>query len=100
MDGIGGRVSPATERHPGAAPEGAAEAYDDVVARLERVVGELEAGSLGLEASIEKFAEGVRLAREATRRLDDAERRIDLLVRTADGGEEEVPFTGDPGRRG
>lgn len=100
MDEFGGRVSPATERQPGAAPEGAAEAYDDVVARLERVVGELEGGSLGLEASIEKFAEGVRLAREATRRLDDAERRIDLLVRTADGAEEEVPFTGDPGRRG
>jgi exodeoxyribonuclease VII small subunit len=77
----------------------AAEAYDEVVARLERVVAELEAGKLTLEGSIDRFAEGVRLAREATRKLDDAERRIDLLVRTADGGDEEVPFVpeGAPG---
>ena len=72
-----------------------AEAYDDVVARLERVVGDLESGKLSLEQSIERFAEGVRLAREATRKLDDAERRVDLLVRTADGSDEEVPFGTD-----
>jgi exodeoxyribonuclease VII small subunit len=70
----------------------AAEPDDAVVARLERVVGELESGSLNLEQSIEKFAEGVKLANEATRKLDEAERRIDLLVRNADGSEEEVPF--------
>ena len=80
---------------------GAAEAYDEVVARLERVVGDLESGKLTLEQSIEKFAEGVRLARDATRKLDDAERRIDLLVRTADGGDEEVPFAAEarPGEK-
>ena len=92
-------MSPTPERQPGVAPEGAAEAYDEVVARLERVVGELEGGKLTLEQSIDKFAEGVRLAREATRKLDDAERRIDLLVRTADGGDEEIPFTPDGGSR-
>lgn len=75
-----------------------AEAYDAVVTRLERVVGELESGQLGLEASIEKFAEGVKLAHEATRKLDEAERRIDLLVRNADGSEEEVPFDPEGGK--
>ena len=75
-----------------------AEAYDAVVARLERVVGDLESGQLGLEASIEKFAEGVKLAHEATRKLDEAERRIDLLVRNADGSEEEVPFDPEAGK--
>jgi exodeoxyribonuclease VII small subunit len=87
-------VSAADER-PG---QSEGEAYDSVVARLERVVGELESGQLGLEQSIEKFAEGVRLAHEATRKLDEAERRIDLLVRNADGSEEEVPF--DPDAKG
>ena len=72
-----------------------AEAYDALVARLERVVGDLEGGKLGLEQSLEKFAEGVKLAQEATRKLDEAERRIDLLVRNADGSEEEVPFDPD-----
>jgi exodeoxyribonuclease VII small subunit len=83
-------VSEANERV-GPGPE-RAEAYDVLVTRLERVVGELESGQLSLEQSIEKFAEGVKLANEATRRLDEAERRIELLVRNADGSDEQVPF--------
>jgi exodeoxyribonuclease VII small subunit len=74
------------------------EAYDAVVARLDRVVGELESGGLSLEASIEKFAEGVKLANEATRKLDEAERRIEMLVRNADGSQDEVPFDPDAGK--
>jgi exodeoxyribonuclease VII small subunit len=65
------------------------------VARLERVVGDLESGQLTLEQSIEKFAEGVRLAKDASKKLDDAERRVELLVRGVDGEDEAVPF--DPG---
>ena len=75
-----------------------AETYDAVVARLERVVGELESGQLSLEQSIEKFAEGVKLASDATRKLDEAERRIELLVRNADGSEAEVPFDPEGGK--
>ena len=74
------------------------EPYDAIVARLERVVGELESGQLSLELSIEKFAEGVRLARDASRKLDDAERRVEQLVRSADGEEQAVPFEPEPGR--
>ncbi len=81
-----------------AVPAETAEAYDAIVARLERVVGELESGQLTLERSIEKFAEGIRLAQEATRKLDDAERRIELLVRSADGAEEAVPFDPEGGK--
>jgi exodeoxyribonuclease VII small subunit len=78
---------------PGA--EGAPEPYDKLVERLETVVGELESGGLPLERSIEKFAEGMRLAREAGQRLDDAEQRVEQLVRNAAGEEAEVPL--DPG---
>jgi exodeoxyribonuclease VII small subunit len=75
------------------------ESYDAIVARLERVVGELESGQLTLEQSIEKFAEGVRLARDASRKLDEAERRVEQLVRSADGGDEAVPFeAGEAGK--
>ena len=77
------RVSDADERGAPAATNG--ETYDAIVVRLERVVGELESGQLSLEQSIEKFAEGVRLARDASRKLDDAERRVELLVRSVDG---------------
>jgi exodeoxyribonuclease VII small subunit len=90
-------VSPVSDPAAAQAAE-KAEAYDAVVARLERVVGELESGQLTLEQSIDKFAEGVKLAHEATRKLDEAERRIELLVRNADGAEEEVPFVPDGGK--
>ncbi|HET8542213.1 MAG TPA: exodeoxyribonuclease VII small subunit [Anaeromyxobacter sp.] len=73
----------------------AEETYDALVARLERVVGELETGQLTLEQSIERFAEGVRLAKDASRKLDEAERRVEMLVRGADGEDDAVPL--DPG---
>jgi exodeoxyribonuclease VII small subunit len=68
------------------------ESYDAIVTRLERVVSELESGQLTLEQSIEKFSEGVRLAKDASRKLDEAERRVEMLVRGADGEDEAVPF--------
>ena len=65
--------------------EAVAEPYDQIVERLEKLVGELEAGKLPLEQSLETFAEGVKLAREAGRKLDEAERRVELLLRAEDG---------------
>jgi exodeoxyribonuclease VII small subunit len=70
----------------------AAESYDQAVARLEKVVGELEAGGLSLEQSLEKFAEGMGLARDAQKKLEEAERRIEKLVRAADGSDQAVPL--------
>ncbi len=76
-------MSQASER-PASSRE-AGEAYDAVVTRLERVVGELESGQLTLEQSIEKFAEGRgRLGRveprarirALMRRAEDATRRL------------------------
>lgn len=83
---------------PKAAETRVEETYDAIVARLERVVGELESGQLSLEQCIEKFAEGVRLAKDASRKLDDAERRVEQLVRSADGNDEAVPFEQERGR--
>jgi len=79
----------------GLGAEALPEPYDRLVDRLEKVVGELESGGLPLEQSIEKFAEGMRLVREAGQRLDEAEKRVEQLVRNASGEEAEVPF--EPG---
>jgi exodeoxyribonuclease VII small subunit len=91
----GGLLSQPSERATSRTGE---ETYDAIVARLERVVGELESGQLTLEQSIERFAEGVRLARDASRKLDEAERRVEQLVRSADGGDEAVPLETDAGK--
>jgi exodeoxyribonuclease VII small subunit len=88
-------VSQASERQSSNAGE---ETYDAIVARLERVVGELESGQLTLEQSIERFAEGVRLAKDASRKLDEAEKRVELLVRSASGEDETVPLDAGAGK--
>lgn len=79
--------------------EAAPEPYDRIVGRLEKVVEELEGGGLTLEQSIEKFALGVSLAREASKKLDEAERRVESLLRTEDGGVEARPLA-EEGREG
>ncbi len=74
----------------------AAEAsYDVLVERLEKVVEALESGDLSLELSVERFAEGVKLARDAGQKLDEAERRVEQLVKDAAGVESVAPLDRD-----
>jgi exodeoxyribonuclease VII small subunit len=64
--------------------EGAAAAgqnFEGQLASLERIVRELERGDLPLERSLELFEQGVRLSRECQERLNEAERRIEVLLR-------------------
>ena len=70
--------------------------YDALVGRLEKVVEALEAGELSLEQSVERFAEGVKLARDAGHRLDEAERRVEQLVKDAAGAETVAPLEREP----
>ncbi len=59
--------------------------FEQILSRLERLVQELENGDTPLEKSLSTFEEGVRLARLAARRLDEAERRVEILL-TDDNG--------------
>ncbi len=52
---------------------------------LEQIVQELEQGDLPLEKSLELFEQGIRLSRECQERLNQAERRIEVLLRDNQG---------------
>ena len=54
--------------------------FEEILARLQRVVSALEQGDLPLEKSLAVFEEGVRLSRLGARRLDEAERRVEILL--------------------
>ncbi len=54
--------------------------YEDAVSELEAIVARLEHGDLSLDESLRLFERGVGLMRAASARLDEAERRIDLLT--------------------
>jgi exodeoxyribonuclease VII small subunit len=59
--------------------------FESSLAALERTVRELERGELPLEKSLELFEEGVRLSRECQERLNEAERRIEVLLQDDEG---------------
>ena len=67
--------------------------FEESIKRLETIVGQLEEGEIPLEKSLELFEDGVRLSRDCLKRLDAAERRIEVLMKDQTTGEEQaVPF--------
>lgn len=52
---------------------------------LERIVEQLEAGDLSLEDSLKLFEQGIKLSRDCQKRLDEAERRVEVLLKNSDG---------------
>jgi exodeoxyribonuclease VII small subunit len=56
------------------------EKYEEIVRQLGQLVERLEGGGLSLEEAIGAFEQGVRLARAGSARLDEAERRVELLL--------------------
>ena len=62
------------------------ESFEDALKRLEEIVQRMEGGDLKLEDSLGLFEEGVRLTRVCSQRLDEAEKKIELLTRDERGG--------------
>jgi len=62
----------------------AKEKFEEALGRLEELVKKMEAGDMTLEESLKAFEEGTRLARFCAKKLDEAERRVDLLLRQGD----------------
>lgn len=59
--------------------------FEEALRELEKVVERLESGELSLEESLAAFEEGVRLVRYCNQKLDEVERRIELLVKDKEG---------------
>jgi exodeoxyribonuclease VII small subunit len=66
--------------------------FEAALQRLEEIVEELEKGDLPLEQSLKLFEEGIKLSRICTKRLEDAERRVDILLKDKEGNVTEQPF--------
>jgi exodeoxyribonuclease VII small subunit len=66
--------------------------FEEALARLETIVHELEEADLPLERSLTVFEEGVRLSRLLHERLNEAERKVEILMKNQDGEKVPVPF--------
>lgn len=59
--------------------------FEESLDQLEAIVRKLEDGEMPLEESLELFERGVKLSRECRDRLTKAERRMEVLMKEADG---------------
>lgn len=69
----------------------AKQTFEESLEKLEQITREMENGDLSLESSLKKFDEGMRLADFCTKKLDEAQKRIDILV-NKDGVLSAEPF--------
>ena len=73
-------------------PNDKAKTFESSLEELERIVRDLEQGEMPLEKSLELFEQGVKLSRECQERLNQAERRIEILMRDNQGRPAARPF--------
>lgn len=59
--------------------------FEQAMARLEAIVGELEKGDLPLDESLRIFEEGIRLSKNCLKVLEEAEKKWKFLFRTRTG---------------
>jgi exodeoxyribonuclease VII small subunit len=66
--------------------------FEKSLARLEEVVKRLESAELSLDDAMKLFEEGVKLSRDCQKQLEEAEGRVEILLKKADGKIVAEPF--------
>ena len=73
------------------------EKFEKSLKRLEDIVSKMEKGELPLDESVRLFEEGIKLSRTLSKQLEDAERRVEILVKDDSCGTKAVPFEPEEG---
>ncbi len=73
--------------------------FEEAMARLEQIVRALEGGNVPLDESLTLYEEGVKLVKLCSARLENAEKRIKILVDSGNGTLVEQDFA-EGGSRG
>jgi exodeoxyribonuclease VII small subunit len=72
----------------------AKEKFEEALEKLEEIVKRMEEGELSLEESLKAFEEGIKLSRICAKKLDEADRRVEILLRQ-EGNLDTKPFAGE-----
>jgi len=56
------------------------EKFEVMLAKLEEIVRRMEAGEMTLEESLAAFEEGIKLSRNCSKTLDEAQRKVEILL--------------------
>jgi exodeoxyribonuclease VII small subunit len=82
-------MNPAPNRAPEPPRKGE---FEKSLTRLEEVVKRLESAELSLDEAMKLFEEGVKLSRDCQKQLEEAEGRVEILLKKADGKVTAEPF--------
>jgi exodeoxyribonuclease VII small subunit len=63
--------------------------FEEAMKKLEEITAELEKNDLDLDTSVSKFEEGMKLSKECSNMLEEAEKRISVLIKKEEGVTEE-----------
>jgi exodeoxyribonuclease VII small subunit len=73
-------------------PEQDPASFEAALKELEGIVKQLETGEAKLEESLQLFERGIRLSRFCSQKLEEAEKKIEMLVKDSRGEYTAVPF--------
>ncbi len=69
--------------------------FESALKSLEEIVVQLEAGDLTLDRALELFEDGIKISRFCSSKLEEAERKVEVLMKAADGTMKGTPFSED-----
>ncbi len=71
----------------------AAGKFEEALTRIDEIVRALEKGDLSLEESVKRFEEGVKLSKNCLKMLEEAQRKVDILMADEEGKKKLRPFS-------
>ncbi|HID28677.1 MAG TPA: exodeoxyribonuclease VII small subunit [Desulfobacterales bacterium] len=74
--------------------------FEVAMRRLESIVHELERGDLSLDEALKKFQDGVKLSKFCSKKLDETEKKVTLLLKDEEGKVQAVPFAPEENEMG
>jgi len=66
--------------------------FEQMLARIEQIVTSMESGKVDLDTMIKQYEEGQKLIAECQKQLTEVERRVETLIKQADGAVTTKPF--------
>ena len=70
--------------------------FEEALSELEAVIKKMESGELSLDDSLQAFERGVELARQCRKKLEEAERKVEILLRDESGKLTTEPLESTP----
>lgn len=65
------------------------ENFEELITKLEEITNKLESDKLSLDESVKLFEDGMKISKKCNEKLEDAEKRITILLKSEDGMKEE-----------